>query len=85
MHFGEPGQAIDFPFFIEWADGDDERLAQLEASGAINMKQSITMESVQFFLYKMRRLPYNVGRKYYNYLSQTDNHRVSPYSCQICA
>ncbi len=49
MHFGEPGQAIDFPFFIEWADGDDERLAQLEASGAINMKQSITMESVQFF------------------------------------
>ncbi|WP_107926140.1 VOC family protein [Lysinibacillus parviboronicapiens] len=50
MHFGEPGQAIDFPFFIEWADGDDERLAQLEASGAINMKQSITMESVQFFV-----------------------------------
>ncbi|KOS63427.1 VOC family protein [Lysinibacillus agricola] len=50
LHFGKPGQAIDFPFLIEWADADEERVAQLKASGAIDMKQSITMESVQFYV-----------------------------------
>ena len=48
LHFGKAGQVIDFPFFIEWADGDEERLAQLEKSGALNMQQSIKMTSVQF-------------------------------------
>ncbi|MFJ7732511.1 VOC family protein [Lysinibacillus sp. NPDC097231] len=50
LHYGLPGQAIDFPFLIEWADGDQERYAQLEASGAIKTAQPITMESVQFYV-----------------------------------
>ncbi len=50
LHFGKVGQAIDFPFFIEWADGDEERYAQLIASGAITTSQTISMESVQFYV-----------------------------------
>ncbi|MFY0518764.1 VOC family protein [Lysinibacillus sp. UGB7] len=50
LHFGQPEQAIDFPFLIEWTDDDQERFAQLEASGAIKTTQSITMESVQFYV-----------------------------------
>lgn len=50
LHFGRPGLSVDFPFLIEWADGDEERLAQLKASGAIDEKQAITMESIQFFV-----------------------------------
>lgn len=48
LHFGKPDLAIDFPFFIEWADGDDERFAQLEKSGALDAQQSLKMTSVQF-------------------------------------
>ncbi|KOS68877.1 hypothetical protein AEA09_10210 [Lysinibacillus contaminans] len=48
LHFGKPDQALDFPFFIEWADGDEERIAQLEKSGALDTKQSIEMTSVLF-------------------------------------
>lgn len=48
LHFGKPDQEIDFPFFIEWADKDEERIAQLEKSGALDTKQSINMTSVQF-------------------------------------
>lgn len=48
LHFGKPGHTIDFPFFIEWADGDEERLAQLEKSGALHTQQSTKMTSVQF-------------------------------------
>ncbi len=50
LHFGKAGQAIDFPFFIEWADGDEERYAQLIASGAVTTSQTISMESVQFYV-----------------------------------
>ncbi|CAM5208899.1 Glyoxalase-like domain-containing protein OS=Lysinibacillus sphaericus OX=1421 GN=LS41612_14290 PE=4 SV=1 [Lysinibacillus sphaericus] len=50
LHFGKVGQAIDFPFFIEWADGDEERYAQLIASGAVTTSQTISMESVQFYV-----------------------------------
>lgn len=50
LHFGMPGLSVDFPFLIEWADDDEERLAQLKASGAIDEKQAITMESIQFFV-----------------------------------
>ena len=50
LHFGKQGQAIDFPFFIEWADGDEERYAQLVASGALKTTQNISMESVQFYV-----------------------------------
>lgn len=48
LHFGKPNLAIDFPFFIEWATSDDERLAQLEKSGAMDTRQSLSMTSVQF-------------------------------------
>ena len=48
LHFGKPNLAIDFPFFIEWATGDDERLAQLEKSGALNLEQKLEMTSIQF-------------------------------------
>ena len=48
LHFGKSNLAIDFPFFIEWADGDDERLAQLEKSGALDVQQTLEMTSVQF-------------------------------------
>ncbi|WKT78654.1 VOC family protein [Lysinibacillus fusiformis] len=50
LHFGMSGLSVDFPFLIEWADDDEERLAQLKASGAIDEKQAITMESIQFFV-----------------------------------
>ncbi|MEB2299271.1 VOC family protein [Lysinibacillus xylanilyticus] len=50
LHFGKPGQEIDFPFLIEWADTDEERTAQLKANGAIKTNQSISMESVQFYV-----------------------------------
>ncbi|MBD8520574.1 VOC family protein [Lysinibacillus fusiformis] len=50
LHFGKSGLSVDFPFLIEWADDDEERLAQLKASGAIDEKQAITMESIQFFV-----------------------------------
>ncbi|GLC86895.1 VOC family protein [Lysinibacillus piscis] len=50
LHFGIKGQTMDFPFLIEWADGDEQRLAQLQQSGAIDSKQQITMEAVQFFV-----------------------------------
>ncbi|XRD26378.1 hypothetical protein AABM34_08540 [Lysinibacillus fusiformis] len=46
----DPVLSVDFPFLIEWADGDEERLSQLKASGAIDEKQAITMESIQFFV-----------------------------------
>ena len=39
---------------IEWAEEDEERLAQLKASGAIDVKQAITMESVQFYVRDMQ-------------------------------
>ncbi|WP_223555041.1 VOC family protein [Lysinibacillus sphaericus] len=54
LHFGKSGQAIDFPFLIEWAADDEDRFAQLQASGAIHPKQSITMESVQFYVKDVR-------------------------------
>lgn len=47
LHFGQPHQAIDFPFLIEWAESDDVRLAQLKQNGAI-LPQHPIMESVQF-------------------------------------
>ena len=50
LHFGMPNLPLDFPFLIEWADEDEERLAQLKASGAIDENQAITMESIQFFV-----------------------------------
>lgn len=48
LHFGKPNLAIDFPFFIEWADEDSERLAQLKKGGALDTQQSLSMTSVQF-------------------------------------
>lgn len=50
LHFGKPGLEIDFPFLIEWADTDEERVAQLKANGAIKSDQPISMESVQFYV-----------------------------------
>jgi len=35
---------------IEWADADEERIAQLKANGAVDMNHSISMESVQFYV-----------------------------------
>jgi hypothetical protein len=54
LHFGKQEQGIDFPFFIEWADGDEERYAQLETSGALKTTQNISMESVQFYVQDAR-------------------------------
>ncbi len=54
LHFGKPDLPIDFPFLIEWAEEDEERLVQLKASGAIDVKQAITMESIQFYVKDMQ-------------------------------
>ena len=48
LHFGKPDIAIDFPFLIEWADEDAERLAQLQKSGAWNGEQRMEMTSIRF-------------------------------------
>ena len=50
LHFGKPDLAIDFPFFIEWADEDAERLAQLEKSGAWKKQQLMEMTSIRFMV-----------------------------------
>lgn len=50
LHFGKPNLAKDFPFFIEWAEEDDVRLAQLEKSGALNRQQLLEMTSIRFMV-----------------------------------
>ncbi len=55
LHFGKPDLLIDFPFLIEWAEEDEERLSQLVTSGAIDTKQAITMESIQLYVKDIRR------------------------------
>ena len=35
---------------IEWTDTDEERVAQLKANGAIDTNQTISMESIQFYV-----------------------------------
>lgn len=55
LHFGKPDLLIDFPFLIEWAEEDEERLSQLVTSGAIDTKQAITMESIQLYVKDLQR------------------------------
>lgn len=54
LHFGKPDLAIDFPFFIEWAEGDEERFTQLEKSGALDTHQTLEMTSIQFLVSNVR-------------------------------
>ena len=45
LYVGKKGQDLDFPFFIQWDESDEERLRTLTAQGAVNKG---IIEKVQF-------------------------------------